>query len=48
MEPEARSPCSHEPATRLYPEPDEFSTPLQYYFFKIHFSIIFPSTLGCS
>jgi hypothetical protein len=50
MEPEDTSPCSQDPATCPYPEPDRFIPPPSYSF-KVHFNIIllsmpsFPSGL---
>jgi hypothetical protein len=43
MEPENSLPCSQEPSTDPYPEPDQ-STPS--YLSKIHSNIILPPTLG--
>jgi hypothetical protein len=40
MEPEGSLLCSEEPATGIYPEPDESSPCLPSYFSEIHFNII--------
>ena len=49
MKPEGSSPCSQEPATCSYPEPDQTSSrPFQCHLFKRHFNVILPSTLGSS
>jgi hypothetical protein len=48
MEPESPLPWSHEPATSLYPEPDESSHTFQPYFLKIHFNITLTSTTRSS
>jgi len=45
MEVEGLLPCSQKPATGSYLESYDFSPPLVYHFFKIHFYIIFLSTL---
>jgi hypothetical protein len=39
VEPEASLPCSQDPATDPYPEPDEPSPHLQPCFPKVHFNI---------
>jgi hypothetical protein len=44
MEPEGSSPCSQEPATCPYPEPDRSSLHPPPNLSKIDFNIIFPST----
>jgi hypothetical protein len=41
MEPEGSLPCSQEPSTAPYPEPDQSSPS---YFSKSHFNIILPRT----
>jgi hypothetical protein len=37
-------PCSQDPTTDPYPEPEESSPHLTYYFFMTHFNINLPST----
>jgi hypothetical protein len=44
MEPEGSLPCSQEPSTDLYPEPDQ-SSPYHPILSKIHFNIIHPCRL---
>jgi hypothetical protein len=44
MEPEGSLSYSQEPATGLYPEPDESNPTVISYLFKIHLNIILPST----
>jgi hypothetical protein len=44
MEPQDSLPPSQEPATGLYPEPDESILYTPSYFSKIQFNIILPST----
>jgi hypothetical protein len=44
MEPEGSLPCSQQPATGRYPEPDASSPHLATHFPKIHSNITFPST----
>jgi hypothetical protein len=44
MDPECSLPCSQEPATGPYFEPDEYSLHLPPYFPKIHFNTLFPCT----
>jgi hypothetical protein len=41
MEPEVSLPCSQEPSTTLYPEPDQ-SSPYHPILSKIHFNIVHP------
>jgi hypothetical protein len=49
MEPKGLSPYTQEPATCLYPKPDQSSVrPPPPKFSKIHFNIILPSTPGSS
>jgi len=43
MEHEGSLPCSEDPASGPYPEPDESSPPLLLYFFEIHSGIILSS-----
>jgi hypothetical protein len=43
MEPEVSLPCSQEPSTGAYPEPDQ-SSPYHPILSKIHFNIIHPLT----
>jgi hypothetical protein len=38
-------PCSQEPSTGPYPEPDEFSLQNSFYLSKIHFNITLSSTM---
>jgi hypothetical protein len=42
MEPEGSSPCSQKPATGPYPEPADFSSPIDPYLPKVHFNVILP------
>jgi hypothetical protein len=49
MKPEGSLPCLQQLATCPYSEPDQFSLyppPPQFYFLKIQFNIILPSTPG--
>jgi len=48
MEPESSLPCSQQPGTVPYREPDESSLYLPTYFPKIHSNIVFPSMLRSS
>jgi hypothetical protein len=48
MEPKGSLACWQEPATHLYPEPDESIPYTSTLFPKIHSDIIFPSTLRSS
>jgi hypothetical protein len=48
MEPESSSPYIQQPATCLYPEPDQYSLCPPPNLSKIHFNIILPSTPGSS
>jgi hypothetical protein len=43
MEPEVSLPCSQEPSTGPYPEPDR-SSPYHPILSKIHFNIVHPPT----
>jgi len=44
MESEDSLPCSQQPTTNRYPEPDQSIPTLLSYFFKIYFNIILPSS----
>jgi hypothetical protein len=48
VEPEGSYPCSQDPTTDLYPEPDEFSQLPPSHSSQIHFNIILPSTARLS
>jgi hypothetical protein len=48
MEPEGSSPCTQEPATCLYPDPDQSSLRPPPNLSKIDFNIIHPSAPGSS
>jgi hypothetical protein len=49
MEPKCLLPCSQEPATDLYPQPDESNRYDPILFLsKTHFTIIIPTTSGSS
>jgi hypothetical protein len=43
MEPEGSLPCSQEPSTGPYPQPDQ-SSPYHTILSKIHFNIVVPPT----
>jgi hypothetical protein len=43
MEPESSLPCTQQPATGQYPEPDESNLHPRYHLPNIHFNIILPS-----
>jgi hypothetical protein len=43
MEPDGSLPCSQDPSTGPYPEPDQ-SSPYQPILSKIHFNIVHPTT----
>jgi hypothetical protein len=45
MEPESSLPCSQQPATGLYPDPDNPTHTIQSYFPRIPFNIILPCSL---